>query len=98
MNTDFKKDSGPSKLNERLSSKTISDFGVQWVNYKDNLGHYGSVELLADLFGPLFPVGAVRNMRVADIGSGTGRIVNMLLDAEAAHVIAVEPSNAFSVL
>jgi SAM-dependent methyltransferase len=37
-------------------------------------------------------------MRVADIGSGTGRIVNMLLDAEAEHVVAVEPSVAFKVL
>ena len=31
-------------------------------------------------------------MRAADIGSGTGRIARMLLDAGAAHVIALEPS------
>lgn len=35
---------------------------------------------------------------MADIGSGTGRIVNMLLDAGAALVLAVEPSDAMEVL
>jgi len=35
---------------------------------------------------------------VAEIGSGVGRIVNMLLGAGAKHVIAVEPSDAFKVL
>lgn len=83
---------------EELTSKTISDFGEQWVNYRDNPGYYGSVGLLGDLFGPLLSLDAVRDKRVADIGSGTGRIVNMLLDAGAAHVVAVEPSAAFSVL
>jgi len=81
-----------------LTSKTISDFGEQWVNYQDNPGYYGSVDLLQDLFGPLLTLDAVRGRRVADIGSGTGRIVNMLLDAGASHVVAVEPSAAFSVL
>lgn len=40
---------------------------------------------------------AVRGARCADIGSGSGRIVNMLLDAGAAHVTGVEPSQAFAV-
>jgi SAM-dependent methyltransferase len=35
---------------------------------------------------------------VADIGSGTGRIVAMLLGAGAAHVTAIEPSRAHAVL
>lgn len=83
---------------EELTSKTISDFGKQWVNYRDNPGYYGSLGLLEDFFGPLLTLDAVRDKRVADIGSGTGRIVNMLLDAGAASVVAVEPSAAFSVL
>lgn len=83
---------------EELTSKTISDFGEQWINYRENPGYYGSVDLLEDLFGPLLTLDAVRGKKVADIGSGTGRIVNMLLDAEAANVVAVEPSAAFSVL
>lgn len=86
------------ELTEELTSKTISDFGEQWVNYRDSPGYYGSVGLLADLFGPLLSLDAVRGMQVAEIGSGTGRIVNMLLDADATHVVAIEPSAAFSVL
>ena len=37
-------------------------------------------------------------MRVAEIGSGTGRIVMMLLEAGARHVTAIEPSESFQVL
>lgn len=83
---------------EDLTSRTIVDFGEQWTNYRDNPGYYGSVDLLEDLFSGLLTVADVRDSRVADIGSGTGRIVNMLLDAGAARVVAVEPSAAFRVL
>jgi SAM-dependent methyltransferase len=83
---------------EDLTSRTIADFGEQWTAYRDNPGYYGSTGLLADLFGPLMALDDVRGRRVADIGSGTGRIVNMLLDAGAEHVVAVEPSDAFTVL
>jgi predicted RNA methylase len=40
----------------------------------------------------------VAGRQVADIGSGTGRIVAMLLAAGAARVTAIEPSRAFEVL
>jgi len=81
-----------------LKRQTISDFGEQWTAFRDNPGYYGSAELLADLFGPLLTLDDVKGAGVADIGSGTGRIVNMLLDAGAARVVAVEPSAAFEVL
>jgi SAM-dependent methyltransferase len=81
-----------------LTEKTISDFGEQWLAYRDNPGYYGSVDILADIFGPLLPIERVRGMRVAEIGAGTGRIVNMLLEAGAAQVVALEPSAAMSVL
>lgn len=83
---------------EDLTSRTIADFGDQWTSYRENPGYYGSVSLLEDFFGPLLTLDAVRGKRIGDIGSGTGRIVNMLLDAGAAHVVAVEPSAAFEVL
>jgi SAM-dependent methyltransferase len=81
-----------------LESRTINDFGEQWLAFRDNPAYYGSTEMLADIFGPLLAISTVAGMRVADIGSGTGRIVNMLLDAGAAHVVAVEPSDAFLIL
>jgi SAM-dependent methyltransferase len=82
----------------RGREQTISDFGEQWTAFRDNPGYYGSAELLADLFGPLLSLDDIKGKIVADIGSGTGRIVNMLLDIGASRVIAVEPSAAMCVL
>lgn len=72
--------------------RTIRDFGEQWTHYGDNEGYYGSLALLADMFGPLLPISELEGADVADIGSGTGRIVHMLCAAGARHVVAVEPS------
>jgi len=84
--------------NRALGERTVSDFGDQWLRYTDNSGFYGSVELFQDVFGPLLGPDDVQGSRVADVGSGTGRIVQMLLAAGAAHVTAIEPSAAFTVL
>lgn len=81
-----------------LKNQTISDFGEQWTAFRDNPGYYGSADLLADLFGPLLALDDIAGKRIADIGSGTGRIVNMLLDVGAGRVVAVEPSEAMRVL
>jgi SAM-dependent methyltransferase len=81
-----------------LRRRTIADFGDQWTRYTDNEGFYGSVDVLADTLGPLLPLSAFEGKRVAEIGSGTGRIVRMLLKAGASHVLAIEPSQAVEVL
>ena len=47
---------------------------------------------------PLLDEADVRGATVADIGSGTGRIVDMLLAGGAAQVAAIEPSQAIDVL
>jgi len=81
-----------------LQSQTIRDFGRQWTAYTDNSGYYGSVDLLADMIAPFLVPSDFAGKRVGDIGSGTGRIVGMLLGAGAAQVVAVEPSEAYAVL
>jgi len=81
-----------------LRARTIADFGDQCTRYPDYEGFYGSVDLLADTFGPLLPLSAFEGKRVAEIGSGTGRIVGMLLAAGASRVLAIEPSQAVEVL
>jgi SAM-dependent methyltransferase len=78
--------------------RTITDFGEQWHKYSDNEGYYGSLELFSDILSPFLKIEEIRGRRVAEVGSGTGRIVNMLLSAGAGHVIAVEPSDAFGIL
>jgi SAM-dependent methyltransferase len=81
-----------------LTARSIADFGEQWTHYRDNPGYYGSLALFADLVEPLLAADQFRGATVADIGSGTGRIVRMLSDAGAAHIYAVEPSAAMEVL
>lgn len=74
--------------------QTIRDFGRQWTTYTANEGYYGSVELLKDIVEPLLPIERLKGVVAADIGSGTGRIVLMMMEAGAARVYAVEPSQA----
>jgi SAM-dependent methyltransferase len=81
-----------------LGQRTIRDFGEQWTAFPENAGYYASRELLQDICAPLLAAEDIRDRRVAEIGSGTGRIVNMLLDAGATHVIALEPSAAIAAL
>ena len=83
---------------KNADDKTIRDFGAQWTRFVDNEGWYGSLELFEDITQPLLEPHALEGKTVVDIGSGTGRIVSMLLEAGVGHVYAVEPSEAFTVL
>lgn len=76
-----------------LEERTIRDFGEQWTHYGDSDGFYGSPELFADIVAPLLDPADFAGRRVAEIGSGAGRIVAMMLECGAAHVLAVEPSD-----
>jgi SAM-dependent methyltransferase len=87
-----------SRSKATLAEKTIADFGDQWQRYTDNEGYYGDIGILSGTLEPLLPLKALDGARVAEIGSGTGRIVRMLLLAGAKEVIAIEPSAAFEVL
>jgi SAM-dependent methyltransferase len=82
----------------KLQAKTIADFGEQWTHYRDTDGFFGSVELFDDIFHPLLSARDVAGKRVAEIGAGTGRFVNILAAAGAAHIVALEPSDAIAVL
>ena len=81
-----------------LRSKTIEDFGEQWTSFTDNEAYYASAELFREILGDALDPEELRGRRVADIGSGTGRIVRMLLSCGVEHVTAIEPSAAFRVL
>jgi SAM-dependent methyltransferase len=86
------------KMSEKVTSQTISDFGNQWTHFRDNDGYYGTVDFLSDYLEDLLPISDIEGARVGEIGSGTGRVVTMLLEAKAKEVIAIEPSEAFEVL
>jgi len=78
--------------------QTIQDFGKQWNRFTENEGYYASADLFRDFCGPLLSDEDIRGKRILDVGSGTGRIVNMLIELGASHVVAVEPSDAYEVL
>lgn len=86
------------KNRDAVIRQTIKDFGAQWTRYPDNDGYYASATMLADILAPFATPEELRGAHVAEIGSGSGRIVNMLLDAGAAHVVALEPSAAMEAL
>jgi SAM-dependent methyltransferase len=73
--------------------RTIRDFGEQWTHYGDNDGFYGSTELLCDIVHPHLTAADFAGRRTAEIGSGTGRIVAMMLECGAREALAVEPSD-----
>ena len=82
----------------QLASRTIEDFGRQWTRFQENEGWYASLDFLRDVCLPLVDPSELQGARVAEVGSGTGRIVRMLLEAGSSHVFAVEPSDAMEVL
>jgi len=81
-----------------LQAKTIADFGEQWTRYPGGEGFFGSAALFDDFVAPFASARDAAGKRVAEIGAGTGRFITVLAAAGAAHVVAVEPSEAFHVL
>ena len=78
-----------------LKEKTIMDFGEQWTRFTENEGYYGSIELFKDIISPLLTMADFKGKTIAEIGSGTGRIVKMIAAAGAKEITAIEPSDAF---
>ena len=87
-----------ASLDNSARDRTIRDFGDQWTRYVENKGYYASEELFADIVEPLVETTSFVDAKVADIGSGTGRIVAMIAEAGASEIWAIEPSDAFEVL
>src|SRR5262249_52664058 len=72
-----------------------ADFGEQWTAYPDSDGFFGSVELFDDIFHPLVSARDVAGLDVAEIGAGLGRFINILAEAGAGGLFALEPANPF---
>jgi SAM-dependent methyltransferase len=85
-------------MTDQLSARTIADFGEQWTSYPGTDGYFGSPDLFNDFLNPLMSDRDVGGSRVAEIGAGNGRFVNVVAAAGAAHIIALEPSQAMRVL
>ncbi len=81
-------------MKTNATEQSIRDFGNEWDYFPENEGYYSSLQMLEDYMGPLVCAQDLEGLRIIDIGSGTGRIVNQLLEAGAGLVYAVEPSEA----
>lgn len=93
--------SSKSKIDEQqvISENTIREFGEQWSDFFSELDDYAIDPLsLQDTMGSLLSLKDFKNKKVLEIGSGMGRIVNMLLDVGASHVYALEPSKSFNTI
>jgi SAM-dependent methyltransferase len=86
------------EMTDQVQQRTIADFGEQWTRYPGSEGFFGSAQLFNDFFHPFVSDRDVLGRRVAEIGAGIGRFVNVLAAAGAAHIVALEPSKAFRVL
>ena len=69
-----------------LHKKSIDDFGEQWTHFTGNTGYYGNIEVLQDICGPLLDISQFKQKSVIDIGAGTGRLTNLLIESGASLV------------
>jgi len=81
-------------MNNQIESEVIEQFGEQWVRFPANEGYYASQEVLKDILGPLASIEDFKEKLVAEIGAGTGRLIKLLSEVGAKHVVAIEPSAA----
>lgn len=84
-------------MTEKLSEKTIQDFGRQHQTYSESGGYYVSTDILADVLGPLMNIQSFSDKDILDIGSGTGRWLRIFHKLGANTIAAVEPSPAIEV-
>ena len=78
---------------------TIEDFGNQWqIHGRVDADYWTDPAILGDYVGPLLNLDDLRGTSVAEVGSGSGRIVRMLSKYEPVSLHAVEPSAGFDML
>jgi len=81
------------KIDHKNSYK---DFGEQFTKDKKIDGYWGGVELLKDIVYP-FKLSNIKNKRIMEVGTGSGRILKNLIKFSPKHLTGVEPSNAIKV-
>ena len=75
---------------------TIEEFGNQFTVYNNIDGYWGSVDMLRDTVYP-FDLNDIKDKKICEVGSGSGRIINKLNLFNPSKIIAVEPSKAIEV-
>lgn len=74
-------------------ANTISDFGEQWRRFPDPPDdHHSSDLLFRDIHNELVDPQLLEGKRVLEVGSGSGRILEMLLRYKPNDLVGLEPS------
>jgi SAM-dependent methyltransferase len=75
---------------------TVEEFGNQFTVYNNIDGYWGSVEMLKDTVFP-FDLNTIKNKKICEVGSGSGRIINKLNLFNPSKIVSIEPSKAIEV-
>lgn len=83
----------------RLREKSIEDFGSQWSIHGDlPEGHWTSDAMFRDHWGSSFDPNQITGKRVAEVGSGSGRVLRMISRYDPECIFGIEPSNGINLL
>lgn len=78
---------------DRVRSATINDFSNQWTKHGElDNSFWSEPEWLENICQGLFTLSSIRDTYVCEVGSGSGRILNMLNSFGPKKILAVEPS------
>jgi len=76
--------------------ESYKDFGNQFKIDNDIGGYWGSKSLLKQMVYP-FNLNLIKKKTIAEVGSGSGRILKNLLTYFPKKIVAIEPSQAIEV-
>ena len=80
---------------QKIRKKTITDFGEQWkIHGEIKKNFWSSKKMFLDHFGSLFNPNTIKGKKICEIGSGSGRIISMLLKFKPKIIYSIEPSIA----
>lgn len=84
---------------EKIRSATIRDFGNQWHRHNRlDEDYWCDLSMLKDYFGPLLELDELEGCAIAEVGSGSGRIIRMLSLCHPRALHAIEPSEGVDIL
>jgi SAM-dependent methyltransferase len=79
-----------------MKKRTIEDFGNQWkIHGQLNEDHWTSDKMFRDHFPKTFDFSIFSGAKVLEVGSGSGRILQMISRYNPSQLIGIEPSDAF---
>lgn len=86
-------------MREREGFRTVGDFEQQWKQFPNPLDEFhSSEEILRDTVQGLFELSEIAGKRVLEIGSGSGRVLEILRRFGPSKLVGVEPSDHALVL